>query len=157
MRLDNAEAVKEHVAQVKDVPENVLAFDLTGGIGGETAEEMFVIFNPNTEDAEVALPPGGWSVYIEGGKAGTEALKGVSGKVSVEPISAMVLLKDDSVPVTEEPEAAGDPSEGADTGEDGREPVEKESISGVLIGVIGAVALAVVGGILILLGNRKKK
>lgn len=157
LRLDDAQAVKEHVTQAKDVPANVLAFDLAGGVEGETAEEIFVIFNPNTEAAEVTLPAGGWSVYVNGEKAGTEALEGVSGKVSVEPISAMVLVKDDSVPVTEEPDAAEEPSEGTDGAQDAAEPAEKDGISGVLVGVICAVALAVVGGILILLGNRKKK
>lgn len=157
LRLDDAQAVKEHVTKADGVPENVLAFDLTGGVEGETAEEMFVIFNPNPEAAEVALPAGGWSVYINGNKAGTEALEGVSGKVNVEPISAMVLIKDDSVPAAEEPDAAGEPSEGADAAENVSEPAAKDGISGALIGVICAVALAVVGGILIVLGNRKKK
>lgn len=157
LRLDDAQAVKEHVTKADGVPENVLAFDLTGGVEGETAEEMFVIFNPNPEAAEVALPAGGWSVYINGSKAGTEALEGVSGKVNVEPISAMVLIKDDSVPAAEEPDAAGEPSEVADAAENVSEPAAKDGISGALIGVICAVALAVVGGILIVLGNRKKK
>ncbi|MDE5588910.1 MAG: type I pullulanase [Acetatifactor sp.] len=156
LRLDDAQAVQEHVSRVEDVPQNVLAFDLTGGMEGETAEEMFIIFNPNPEAAEVKLPAGGWSVYINGEKAGTQALEGVSGKVSVAPISAMVLIKDDSVPVVEQPDASEEsPAVGSTA-----DPVPKERMDVVLIGVVCAVILAVVGGVLIVLGkgkNKKKK
>ena len=50
-----------------------------------------------------------------------------------------------------------DPGEASEDTEDVNKPAAKESMSGVLIGVICAVALAVVGGILIVLGNGKKK
>ncbi|MCM1058099.1 MAG: type I pullulanase [Firmicutes bacterium] len=152
LRLDDAQAVKEHVSRVEDVPQNVLAFDLTGGVEGEIAEEMFVVFNPNTESVEVNLPAGGWSVYINGEKAGTEALEGVSGKVSVASISAMVLIKDDSVPVTEQTDASGETS----AEETAAEPAQKEGVSVVLIGVICAAVLAVAGIVLIVLGKGKK-
>lgn len=153
LRLDNAQAVEEHVSQVSDVPQNVLAFDLTGGMEGETAEEMFVIFNANPEAVEVNLPAGGWSVYINGEKAGTEPLEGVSGKVSVAPISAMVLIRDDSVPAAEQPDAAEETA--AD--ENNAAPEQKEGVNVVLIGVACAVILAVVGGVLIVVGKGKNK
>lgn len=153
LRLDDAQAVQEHVSQVSDVPQNVLAFDLTGGVEGETAEEMFVIFNPNPETAEVNLPAGGWSVYINGEKAGTEPLEGVSGKVSVAPISAMVLIQDDSVPIVEQPEAP----EESPADESNAAPEQKEGVNGVLVGVVCAAVLAVVGGVLIAAGRGKNK
>lgn len=154
LRLDDAQAVQEHVSRVESVPQNVLAFYLTGGVENETAEEMFVVFNANPEAAEVTLPAGGWSVYINGEKAGTQALEGVSGKVSVAPISAMVLIQDDSVPVVEQPASAEDgQDENAPTVS---EPTEKESVNIVLIGVVCAVVLAVVGAVLIVLGKGKR-
>ena len=154
MRLDDAQAVQEHVSRVESVPQNVLAFYLTGGVENETAEEMFVVFNANPEAAEVTLPAGGWSVYINGEKAGTQALEGVSGKVSVAPISAMVLIQDDSVPVVEQPASVEDgQDENAPTVS---EPTEKESVNIVLIGVVCAVVLAVVGAVLIVLGKGKR-
>lgn len=147
LRLDDAVTVKEHVTRVDGVPQNVLAFDLKGGVDGETAEEMFVIFNANPEEAEVTLPAGGWSVYINGEKAGTEALEGVSGTVKVAPISAMVLIWDENVPAVSEDGSATDPASQA---------APKERINGVLIAIVCAVVLAAAGGILIGLGKRKK-
>lgn len=157
LRLDNAQAVQEHVSRVDGVPQNVLAFDLTGGVEGETAEEMFVIFNANPEAAEVNLPAGGWSVYINGEKAGTEALEGVSGKVSVAPISAMVLIRDDSVPAVEQPDASEESPAESQGAENTAEPAAKEGVNPILIGVVCAILLAVVGGVLIVLGKGKNK
>lgn len=151
LRLGDAKAVEEHVTQMKDVPQNVLAFDLKGGVEGESAEEMVVIFNPNPEAAEVNLPAGGWSVYINGEKAGTQALEGVSGKVSVAPISAMVLIQDDSVPVKDNAETQLQDQTGSGNGTG-----EKTGVNGILVGVLCAAALAAAGAVLILLGRGKK-
>lgn len=54
---------------------------------------IFVIYNPFREDIPVTLPEGSWDVYVKGQKAGTEVLETVSGEVSVEAISCMVLVK----------------------------------------------------------------
>lgn len=149
LRLDDADTVKEHVSQVKDVPQNVLAFDIKGGVEGETAEEMFVIFNHEPESAEVSLPAGGWSVYVNGEKAGTEALEGVSGTVTVAPISAMILIRDENVP------AVGDPSQAAGTA-GAEEGAVKEGVNSLVIAIACAAVLAAAGAVLIALGRRKK-
>lgn len=160
LRLDDAQAVQDHVTRVEDVPQNVLAFDLTGGVEGETAEEMFVIFNANPEAMEVKLPAGGWSVYVNGEKAGTQALEGVSGKVSVAPISAMVLIWDESVAVAEPENTSGEsvetPAQDGAVSATASQPMEKKT-NVAAIGVGCAAVLAVVGGVLIVLGKRKKK
>ncbi len=59
----------------------------------ETSDGIFVIFNPNNAATSVALPDGAWDVCVDADHAGTDALTTVSGSVSVEPISAMVLVK----------------------------------------------------------------
>ena len=73
--------------------DNVLAFRINGGVNGETSDGIFVIFNPNNAATSVTLPDGAWDVCVDADHAGTEALTTVSGSVSVEPISAMVLVK----------------------------------------------------------------
>lgn len=55
---------------------------------------VFVIYNPFDEDITVTLPEGKWDVYIKGQTAGNEVLETVSGDVSVESISCMVLVKE---------------------------------------------------------------
>lgn len=96
LRMTTAEEVKENITSIEGLDENVMAFQINGGVNGETADSLFVIFNATEEKTELELPEGKWNVYVNGEKAGTEVLKTVKGKVTVEPISAMVLCQDDN-------------------------------------------------------------
>ena len=95
LRLSSAEDVAAHVTPVEGLSANVIAYDITGGVNEETAEEIFLVFNANTEETTVTLPEGEWNVYIDGEKAGTEVLSTITdGTVSVAPLSAMVLARE---------------------------------------------------------------
>ena len=100
LRLTTAEAVAEHVSVVDIEEPNVTAFHLTGGIEGETADAMYIVFNPNKEAKEITLPEGKWHVCINGKKAGTESIEKVSGTVNVDAISALVLVQGENVVTT---------------------------------------------------------
>ena len=100
LRLTTAEAVAEHVSVVDIEEPNVTAFHLTGGIDGETADAMYIVFNPNKEAKEITLPEGKWHVCINGKKAGTESIEKVSGTVNVDAISALVLVQGENAVTT---------------------------------------------------------
>lgn len=93
LRLTNADDVNANITSVDGLDENVLAFRINGGVNGETSNGIFVIFNPNSTETSVTLPDGAWDVCVNADHAGTDALTTVAGFVSVEPISAMVLVK----------------------------------------------------------------
>lgn len=109
LRLTDPAEVDEHVSPVKGLEENLVAFDITGGVNGETADGIFVVFNANPEEKEIALPEGNWNVCINDTRSGTEAIDSVSGTVKVAPISAMVLVQDDSMTVTGGDSAGANP------------------------------------------------
>lgn len=95
LRLSDAADVEANVKPVEGLAENVVAFDISGGVNGETAKEIYVIFNANGEEQTIDLPDGKWNVYIDGEKAGIEVLSTIKdGKAVVAPISAMVLVKE---------------------------------------------------------------
>ena len=73
---------------------NVLAFHLNGGVNGEKAQGLYVIFNANPTFQKVPLPPGKWNVNIDHQRAGVNTLATAQTKVSVAPYSAMVLVKE---------------------------------------------------------------
>lgn len=100
LRLTTAEAVEEHVSVVDMEEANVTAFHLTGGLEGETADAMYIVFNPNNEAKEITLPEGKWHVCINGEKAGVESLEKVSGKATVDAISALVLVPGENAVTT---------------------------------------------------------
>lgn len=136
LRLTNAEEVREHIVPVKGLEPNVTAFEISGGVNGETAEGMFVIFNPNATATEVTLPEGNWNVCINEEQAGNETIETITdGKATVSPISAMVLVKGESA---ETPETKKTGNKGAKT-------------AGI-IAAVAAIGVAVVGII-----RRKKK
>lgn len=138
LRLTDAKDVAAHVTPVEGLDANVTAFDITGGVNGETADNMYVIFNPNQEETKVTLPDGTWSVYINGEKAGTESLGEVSGEATVDPISALVLIKSSDETV-----------KASSTG--------KKGFGKVLAGVGAAVAGGAVAAGVVIAKKRKKK
>lgn len=94
LRLSTAEDVKANITAIDGTPELTAAFKINGGVNGEESDAIYVIFNANKEDAEFSIPEGKWHVCVEGDKAGTSSLRTVdSGKVTVEGISAMVLVQ----------------------------------------------------------------
>ena len=134
LRLTTAEDVNATVTPIEHDNSRVLVFQIAGGINGETAESMYVIFNADSAAADVVLPEGNWNVYVNSQKAGTEVLASVEGTVSVEGISAMVLIK----------EAAPAP---LPTG-------NKVSVPAVIAGA--AAAVAAVGAAVFVLKKKKK-
>lgn len=94
LRLTTAEDVAAAVSPVDGLDANVVAFDMQGDRGGETADEIFVVFNANEYETNITLPEGNWNVYINAEKAGTEIIGTVSGTAAVSPVSAMVLVRE---------------------------------------------------------------
>lgn len=96
LRLSTADQVADAVKAVDKLDKNVLAFSIDGSkVENETAEGIFIIYNANDKKTKVTLPEGKWNVCINDAQAGIKSLKTVSGKVTVEPISTLVLVKGD--------------------------------------------------------------
>lgn len=94
LRMMTAEDVAANITPIEGLEANVTAFEIKGGANGDSADGMFIIFNPNRTQTQVTLPEGVWDVYINGEKAGTEVLETITeGTATVVPISAMVLIK----------------------------------------------------------------
>lgn len=94
LHLATAEEVNANVVPVKGLDKHVTAFRINGGVNGETAKHIFVIFNAGNTKTEVLLPAGTWKVCINGELAGTETIETITtGKAVVAPISAMVLVQ----------------------------------------------------------------
>jgi pullulanase len=95
LRMQTAEEVNANITRIRDLGEEVLGFQINASaVEGEKADSILVYFNPNPEATQITLPEGDWNVYINGEKAGTEVLEKVSGTVTVDAISAMVLVQE---------------------------------------------------------------
>ncbi|WP_022767293.1 type I pullulanase [Butyrivibrio sp. NC2007] len=139
LRLSSAEDVSARVKAVEGLDKNVLAFVMDNSdkaLEGESAEQIFLAFNPNETETVVALPEGNWNVYVKGAQAGTEVIETVSGSVTVEPISSVVLVKGDA----------------------GKAGVDKIGAKNkAVVPIIAAIAGVAVVAIALFLKNKKKK
>lgn len=95
-RMTTTENIQNNLV-FQDVNEaNVVAYTIGNNSNHESAESIFVAYNANKEDVTLTLPEGTWNVYVNGESAGTERIASVSEKVTVSPISAVVLIKEES-------------------------------------------------------------
>ena len=90
LRMTDAATVEASITTLSDLEFNVSAFRISGG---EQDSDIVAIFNPRASATTVTLPKGTWAVCINGEKAGTEVLDTARGTVTVDAISAMVLVK----------------------------------------------------------------
>ena len=88
LRMDSKDEIDMEAVTLAEFDDMVAVINRSG----ET--EILSIFNASsTSDATVTLPEGEWNVYVNKEEAGTEVLETVSGTVSVESTSAMILVK----------------------------------------------------------------
>ena len=100
LSMDTAAEIKANVYN-QEASGNLVSFWVDGrSIDNETHDSIYVIFNAANSAATVELPEGDWDVCVNGEKAGTTVIDTVSGSVSVDGITAMVLVQEVS---TEEP------------------------------------------------------
>jgi pullulanase len=150
-----AEEVSEKITKLGGLDFNVVGFHIAAGANGE-ANEFIVVFNPTPNASTITLPEGEWTIYINGDKAGTEALGTAAGTATAEPISAMVLTKVDETDVPEVTEAteSGDPSIGIIGGADGPTAI---FVSGNWGGLIAILAAVICSGIAVITALKKRK
>ncbi|SCX98787.1 type I pullulanase [Butyrivibrio sp. INlla14] len=136
LRLTSGDEVAARVTAVTDLDKNVLAFTMDNtdkAVEGETAEQIFLAFNPNDAATTITLPEGNWNVCVKGTKAGTEVIETVSGTLTVDPVSAVVLVK-------------GEKKGAAST---------KAPLLPIVAGAAGLIAI--VGGIFVVLKRKRNK
>ena len=133
LRMTSADDVAANISVLPNLESNVNAFLINGG---EQDDTMVVIFNPRKEATSITLPEGEWNVCVNAEQAGTASLEKVSGSVTVDPISAMVLVK-------EAPQLS-------------EQPTPPTFSIGFLIPIIAAVVIATMVIVMVVIKKRKQ-
>ena len=93
LRMTDAnEILSNLVAMPADCP-HVHAYRLRADVPGEEATEIFFAFSAAYTEQTLALPAGQWQLCVDGDRAGTAPLATLQGSIRIPPISAMVLVK----------------------------------------------------------------
>ncbi len=95
LRMTTATDIQNTLTFMSGLDANVVAYTIKGEAQGETAQNIAVIYNGNPDAVTVNLPAGTWDICVNGEKAGCESLGTAEGSVTVEGISAMVLVQGD--------------------------------------------------------------
>lgn len=94
LRLTRREDVFRQVHPVPCENPHCVAFHID-----EPGQELFVIFNADTQPVSISLPEGTWEIHIQEVKAGTAALGHAENAITVSPVSAAVLVQKKPVDV----------------------------------------------------------
>ncbi|MCO6493900.1 MAG: type I pullulanase [Phaeodactylibacter sp.] len=95
-RLRTAEMIQQHLQFLEPNEPNVVAFTLAGNANGDAWKDILVIYNANPEYKTVALPPGPWTIAVDGDHVTEQGLGTVdTNKLAVPGITAMVLFKNE--------------------------------------------------------------
>ncbi len=159
LRMTTADDVRANIQALDHSNNRVLVFQINGAAEGETAETMYVIFNADNTSAKVALPEGNWNVYVNAYQAGTEPIARTEGTVTVEAISAMVLIKEAAPEGLPE---VGEVTEPVETEPAATEPVQEQpasnnTLTAIIAAVAAAVGAALITSLVFVLGKKKKQ
>lgn len=147
LRMTQASDIQNNLVFMSNLDENVVAYTISNNANDDTAEKITVIYNANNRAIDVALPDGEWDICVNATTAGTVSQGIAQGKVTVEPISAMVLVQGDNTVIA----AAEDTADTVDAVAN-EENTENGNILPVVIVLI--VAVLAIGGVLL---YKKKK
>ena len=141
LRMTTAEEVAEHITVLDDLEFNVMACHISAGANGEN-NEIVAIFNPRSAETVVTLPEGVWNICVNAEDSGTEVLGTAEGTVTVDAISACVLVKEAAA---EEPTAPADGDAGDIT-------------PGMTMFVAaGALAVLAIGAVVMFIASKRRK
>ena len=92
--MKSAEEIAKNIVFDKNKIDNLVSYSIKNNANGDEWKEIKLIFNGNNKTVEVSIPKGNWEIIAEDGKFNPSGL-GVSkgGKVSVAPISALILAR----------------------------------------------------------------
>jgi pullulanase len=142
LRLSTAEDVAAHVTTLGNLDAQMVGYEITGGMEGESAEEIYLVFNANAEDKTITLPDGDWNVYINSEKAGTTPLETISGEATVGAVSALVLVKETGVTASVDASETSVTETGS-TGEAASDTASSPQAAVIVLICIAAVAVLV--------------
>ena len=123
-------------------------------ISGESAESIMVIFNASQEEKEFLIGSGEWDICASGLKAGCESLGKLDGskKNTIEPLSAMILVRGDETIVAADTNGAGKSEEASSASDRSSEKTSDNGSSVADSGSRFGIAAVIVAGVLALAG-----
>ena len=153
LRMTKTTDIQANLAFIDGLEANVVGYTINNSPNGETATSLCIIYNANKAATTVAIPTGDWNVYVKGNQAGTEVLETITGgTVTVDPISAIVLVQEEAKTVAPTDATTPDASE-----EDQIPTSGKAQNNNALLYVIIGIAVIIISAVTGFVVTRRKK
>ena len=156
LRMTTATDVQNSVSFLSGIDKNVVAYTISGKPNGETAEKIMVVYNANPNATEITLPEGEWEICVNGTTAGNVSVGTVKDKVTVDGITAMVLVQGDDTIEKAETDNVSEDVNNADASQATTDDATKNTATTAKIAV-GAGVVAVIAAVAAFVLRKKKK
>jgi len=90
LRMTSRKDVLETISPIPCNDPHVVAFR----IRGKENSQIISVFNASFSTVEFPLPAGKWNIFVNGCRAGTHPLAAAEGRTFVEPLAALILVKE---------------------------------------------------------------
>ncbi len=93
-RIPNAEGIRRNLSFCTEYSIGVVSYCINGDACSDTWQKIVLVFNGNSEPANIKLPEGNYTVVAEGSKVSENGFEEqVSGEIAVEGVSMLMLVE----------------------------------------------------------------
>ena len=94
-RMSSSDEIAKNITFDKVSEPNLISYSIKNNANGDSWNEIKLIFNGNSNERIVTVPKGSWKVIARDGKLNPDGLGTIKGgKITVEPVSALILVKE---------------------------------------------------------------
>ena len=91
-RMPSTKMIQSNLKFFDTGDQNIIGYQISGNANGDKWKNILVILNGNTSDKKVKLPPGNWTVAVDGNIVNERSILKVTGaELPVSATSAYVL------------------------------------------------------------------
>ena len=93
--MSSSDEIAKNITFDKVSEPNLISYSIKNNANGDSWNEIKLIFNGNSNERIVTVPKGSWKVIARDGKLNPDGLGTIKGgKITVEPVSALILVKE---------------------------------------------------------------
>lgn len=93
-RMPSAQMIREHLKFIDTSDPNIIAYQIIGNANGDKWKNILVIFNGNTIDKKITIPPGNWKLAADGNNINEKGMRNIkAGDMPLPASSAYILYE----------------------------------------------------------------
>jgi pullulanase len=93
-RMPSAQMIREHLKFIDTSDPNIIAYQIIGNANGDKWKNILVIFNGNTIDKKITIPPGNWKLAADGNNINEKGIQNIKpGNMPLPATSAYILYE----------------------------------------------------------------